>query len=275
MLKKQRLDILIVEKGLLKSREIAQSAIIQGAVLVNDQKITKPGIKVDTDSAIKFCNWFIQPKYVSRAGYKLEKALQYFKISPENEICLDIGASTGGFTDCLLQHKAQKVYAIDVGYGQIDWKLRQDKRVSVIERTNIRYLKRENLYANEDIASLAAIDLSFISLTKIIEAVLDLLNKNAKIICLIKPQFECSKELIEKGGIIKNPQTHLMTVESVVKKFSCLNLDLLDLTYSPIKGGSGNIEFLAYFNLNENLKVSSDVNSIDIKSIVKRAHEEL
>ncbi len=272
MLKKQRLDLLLVEKGLFASREIARSAIMQGAILVDNNKIVKPGCKVLDSANITICNWFHKPKYVSRGGYKLEKALDYFQISVKDRICLDIGASTGGFTDCLLQHKASKIYAIDVGYGQIDWTLRQNPQVVLIERSNIRYLKSENLYQDNQIADFAVIDLSFISVTKIISALLNLLNTYSEIICLIKPQFETSKALVEKGGVIRKPLTQINAIENVIEKFKSANSSLINLTYSPIKGGAGNIEFLAYFKTNAQVDINSCLN---IETIVKKAHEKL
>ncbi len=272
MLKKQRLDLLLVEKGLFTSREIAQSAIMQGAVIVNNSKIVKPGCKVIDNANITICNWFHKPKYVSRGGYKLEKALDFFQISVKERICLDIGASTGGFTDCLLQHKASKIYAIDVGYGQIDWTLRQNPQVVLIERSNIRYLKSENLYQDDQVADFAVIDLSFISVTKIISALLNLLNADSEIVCLIKPQFETSKALVEKGGVIRKPLTQIKAIENVIEKFKIENVSLINLTYSPIKGGAGNIEFLAHFKT----KSMNDLNSyLSVDAIVKKAHEEL
>jgi 23S rRNA (cytidine1920-2'-O)/16S rRNA (cytidine1409-2'-O)-methyltransferase len=272
MAKTARLDLLIVELGLLPSRQVAQTAIMDGGVLVNGNKVTKPGSAVKPDANIELVGNWRDTKFVSRGGYKLERALQQFQVDPTGRICLDLGASTGGFTDCLLKHGADKVYAIDVGYGQLDWSLQQNPRVVVKDRTNARNLKPDDLYGDNDRrASLAVADLSFISLTKVLPAALTLLEPNeSEIVALIKPQFEAGKEAVGKGGVIRSKTTHEAVLRDVAQ-FAAgeLQLQLLALTYSPIKGPAGNIEFLAHW------RNHGEAPALDFKSVVAEAHHAL
>ncbi|HWP47477.1 MAG TPA: TlyA family RNA methyltransferase [Candidatus Limnocylindrales bacterium] len=238
---KQRLDKLLVLRGLAPTRERSQSLILAGVVLVNEQKIDKPGTLVDENANIRVIG--ADHPYVSRGGLKLEKALQEFKISVQDKIAIDVGASTGGFTDCLLQHGARKVYAVDVGYGQLAWKLKQDPRVIALERTNIRYVTPD-LFKEK--MQLAVIDVSFISLTKVLPVILDLLEPTAEIIALVKPQFEVGKGEVGKGGIVKSPEKHRQVLESLRQFAKKLGLEVRGVIPSPIKGTKGNVEFLMF-----------------------------
>ncbi len=253
--KKKRLDVAAQEKGLFESRQAAQTAIINGDVLVDGQKITKPGTAVATSALIELRPGFVTQKFVSRGGLKLEKALEEFGINTQDRICLDVGASTGGFTDCLIKRGAAKVYAIDVGYGQLDWSLRTSPKVVVVERTNVRYLQKDELYADNYkdeicepgvLATLATIDCSFISLAKVLPATVSLLSdeEDIEIICLVKPQFEVGKGQVGKGGVVKDPQLHIKVLETVISDANSLGLNCFAITYSPIKGPKGNIEYL-------------------------------
>jgi 23S rRNA (cytidine1920-2'-O)/16S rRNA (cytidine1409-2'-O)-methyltransferase len=241
---KQRLDLLLLEKNLFDSRQKAQAAIMAGIVRVGDKIVDKPGTMIKSDEIISLTKK-IDEGYVSRGGLKLEKALAVFNPVVNGRVFLDIGASTGGFTHCLLKNGASSVYAIDVGYGQIDWALRQDSRVRVIERCNARYLKPEDLYSSEaPRAEAAVIDVSFISLNKIIPAVVDLLEADFFIITLVKPQFEAGKGSVKKG-VVNSPEIHREVLENFKSFLEGQGLFIYDLTYSPVKGPSGNIEFLA------------------------------
>ena len=236
---KKRLDVLITELGHAESREKAKALIMSGAVYVNGQKADKPGSTYDESAPVEVRG----PKlrYVSRAGLKLEKALAVFPVSVEGKVCLDIGSSTGGFTDCMLQNGAAHVYAIDVGYGQLDWKLRNDPRVTSMERTNIRYVKPEDL---PEKAAFASIDVSFISLSKVLGPVRDLLIPDARIMCLIKPQFEAGREKVGKKGVVRDPAVHREVIEQVVSYAQNEGLPPELLDYSPVRGPEGNIEYL-------------------------------
>ncbi|WP_058485272.1 TlyA family RNA methyltransferase [Defluviitalea phaphyphila] len=269
MTKKERLDILLVKKGLFPSREKAKSSIMAGLVLVNGIKEDKPGTRVEESSDIKIKE---QMKYVSRGGYKLEKAIKTFNINLKNKITLDVGASTGGFTDCMLQNGAKKVYAIDVGYGQFAWKLRQNEKVICMEKTNIRYVKPEDL---DELGNFASIDVSFISLTKVLVPVKNLLREEGEIVALIKPQFEAGREKVGKKGVVRDPKVHEEVIYNVVNYAKEQNLYLYDISYSPIKGPEGNIEYLVYLKKNnkDNLEIK-DI-SICIKNTVNKAHSEL
>jgi len=243
VVKKIRLDQLLVEKGLAESREKAKRLILAGQVLIDGQPAPKPGHSVATDHTITIKK---TERFVSRGGDKLEGAMNAFKLDLTGTLCLDIGSSTGGFTDCMLQHGATKVYAVDVGKGQLHWKLRKDERVIVMEGVNARYLKAEDIPEPADFAS---IDTSFISLTKILPAVKELLKPGGEIVSLIKPQFEAGKKAVDKGrGVITDPAIHEEVI-SMVQKFGTEELDLewLGLSTSPIKGPKGNIEFLAHW----------------------------
>ena len=240
--KKERLDILLVEKGICNSRERAKTNIMAGLVFVDGQRVDKAGEKVNRDAEIIFKGEEL--KYVSRGGLKLEKAMNEFNITLDNKVCMDIGASTGGFTDCMLQNGAAKVFSVDVGYGQFAWKLRMDERVVCMERTNIRYVTPEDIGEKLDFAS---IDVSFISLRTILPAVKNLLKDNGEVVALIKPQFEAGKSNVGKGGIVKNDKARLCAIDRVVNFAKTVGFSHLGTVRSPIEGGDGNIEFLAHF----------------------------
>jgi 23S rRNA (cytidine1920-2'-O)/16S rRNA (cytidine1409-2'-O)-methyltransferase len=239
--KKLRIDRMLIERGLAESREKAQAVIFAGKVLVNGQKQDKAGALAPEDAEIRILGEAMP--YVGRGGLKLEAALREFGVSPEGRIALDIGASTGGFTDCLLQHGCKKVYAVDVGYGQMAWKLRQDPRVVVIERTNIREMDPSLV---PEPADLAVIDVSFISLEKVIPPVLEFLRPDAEIIALIKPQFEVGKELVGKGGIVRDEAARTAAVARIAKFMSGRGLEVKGVIPSPITGQDGTVEFLIY-----------------------------
>ncbi len=235
---KDRIDKLLLERGLVKSRQQAQALILGGSVLVGEQRVDKPGTKVDSAAAIRLKTTL--PSYVSRGGLKLEKALEVFAPDIRNWICLDLGASTGGFTDCLLQRGAAKVYAVDVGHNQLDWKLRSDPRVVSIEGLNARYLKFEDIGTTVDLISM---DLSFISLTLILPALRPFIQSSTRILCLVKPQFEVGKEHVEKGGLVTDPRKHREVVRKIQSSAEALGYDVLGVIESPILGAEGNKEF--------------------------------
>lgn len=237
---KERADRLLVDRGLVSSRERARALIMAGDVIIGDHKVDKPGQLVDTALAIRLKN---DIPFVSRGGLKLQKALEYFAIDVQDLVVLDVGASTGGFTDCLLQRGAASVYAVDVGYGQLDWKLRQDVRVLSLEKTNIRYLEPETLPA---LADMAVIDASFISLDKVLPNTLRLIKDRGAIIALIKPQFEVGRGEVGKGGVVRDPEKHAAVIESVCALAGSLHLEVIGVTESPITGPKGNREFLVY-----------------------------
>ncbi|MDD3149801.1 MAG: TlyA family RNA methyltransferase [Candidatus Gastranaerophilales bacterium] len=269
---KERIDNFLTKKGYFETKSKAQSAIMAGKVKINGEKITKSGTQIDFNEDYNI--EIEKMPYVSRGGFKLEKALQAFDIDINNQICLDAGASTGGFTDCMLQKGAKKVYAIDVGYGQIAWKLRQDDRVIVIERTNIRNCSIKDVYSDtkvDDFAKIAVMDLSFISITKVLNNIKMLMNPaNQTVISLIKPQFEAGKEQVPKTGVIKDKQVHFDVIKNVIEYAKTIKLYPINLTYSPIKGPAGNIEYLVHL---ENSECSLDDNFI--KKIVDDANEKL
>ncbi len=236
---KERLDKLLVTQGLCESREKANRLIMAGLVIVNEQKIEKAGTRVPDDAVIRLLGQ--EHPYVSRGGMKLEKALQEFQLDPADTIAIDVGASTGGFTDCLLQHGAKRVYAIDVGYGQLAWKLMNDCRVISRERTNVRYLSPEDFPEQME---LAVIDLSFISLTKILMPVAALLKPHADVVALVKPQFEVGKGEVGKGGIVKSPEQHRQVIEHIRDYAENIGFEVKGVIESPIKGAKGNTEFL-------------------------------
>lgn len=240
---KERLDKLVHERGLADSREQAKRLILAGLVLVNEQKIDKAGALTPEDADIRLLGQ--EHPYVGRGGLKLEKALHEFQIDPAGKAAIDVGASTGGFTDCLLQHGAQKVYAVDVGYGQLAWKLLHDPRVIPRERTNVRYLTPEDFPEPMD---LAVIDLSFISITKILEPVQRLLKPCAEVIALVKPQFEVGKGEVGKGGVVKSPDKHQRVLQEVRDYAEGLGFEFKGVIASPIKGAKGNTEFLMYLS---------------------------
>jgi 23S rRNA (cytidine1920-2'-O)/16S rRNA (cytidine1409-2'-O)-methyltransferase len=272
MAKGQRLDQLILDRGLLPTREVARTAIMDGAVLVNGQKMTKPGMSVSPSAIVEIVAGFAQPKFASRGGLKLEKALDFFGVSAENRVCLDVGASTGGFTDCLLQRGAIKVYAVDVGYGQLDWALRSDERVVVRERLNARNMKPADLYGDGiPDASLVVMDVSFISITKILPVLPGVTtnDSNLDVMCLVKPQFEAGRNAVGKGGVVKSPDTHVQVLKYVCDFAESVDLHIAGLTYSPVKGPAGNIEFLAHF------RKESGAPNFDFDQLVNEAHEAL
>lgn len=262
-MKKKRLDTVLVDLGYFENKSKASAAILSGNVKINDEVITKSGFQIDPGK--KFEVEIKSMPYVSRGGFKLEKALKVFDVKIQNRICLDAGASTGGFSDCLLQNGIQKVYAVDVGYGQLAWKIRNDERVKVIERTNIKNCFFEDIYSgNDEIADLAVMDLSFISIKKVLLNLKKLLNPDFhELICLIKPQFEAGKDLIEKGGVIRDKNIHLNVVRQVIEFAQSLDYKALNLTFSPIKGPSGNIEYLIHFTTSGEVKKYSVENVIE------------
>ena len=268
MAEKKRLDTAIVDLGFAETRSKASAIIMSGEIYVNGQKETKAGYAVKETDKIEFRGK--KMPFVSRGGYKLEKAMKTFPISLTNYICMDIGASTGGFTDCMLQCGASKVYAIDVGYGQLAWKLRTDERVVNLERTNFRYLTKETVKDDIDFAS---IDVSFISLKKILPVLYSFLKVNGKTVALIKPQFEAGKDKVGKKGVVRDINTHKEVVESIVSFAFDTGFSVLGLSFSPIRGPEGNIEYLLFLS-KDNEKVLF-VNSDTIDEIVEKSHKEL
>ena len=265
MKNKKRLDVLLTDLGYADTRSKAQAIIMSGLVYVDGQKADKPGISYEESVSIEV-RGAVCP-YVSRGGLKLEKALRDFGVKPEGYVCSDSGASTGGFTDCLLQQGAKKVFAIDVGYGQLDWKIRSDPRVVVMERTNIRYVTSEQLGEKLD---LSVVDVSFISLKIVLPAIKELLKPTGQVLCLIKPQFEAGKEKVGKKGVVRDPQTHQEVLEQFVSLAHELGFRILGLTFSPVKGPEGNIEFLAHLTL-----VSGEESFPDAAEVVRQAHQAL
>lgn len=263
---KERLDKYLTDLGYFETKSKAAASILAGHVKINDEYITKAGFQIDPNK-----DYEIKVKsmpYVSRGGFKLKKALDTFPVKITNRICLDAGASTGGFTDCLLQNGAKFVYAADVGYGQLDWKIRSDERVKTIERTNLKNCEYSEIYSeNEPVADLLVSDLSFISLTKVLDNLKKLLSPNFhEMILLIKPQFEAGKENVEKGGVVRNKNVHQDVIKNVIDYAINLDYTINGLTYSSIKGPSGNIEYLLWLSTNKN-----PTQTYDIKSIVEEA----
>lgn len=265
---KKRLDLLILEKGLAESREKAKALIMSGLVYADRQKADKPGDTFPEETEIEVRGKGL--RYVSRGGLKLEKAVDTFGLELEGLICMDIGASTGGFTDCMLQNGAQKVYAVDVGYGQLAWSLRTDPRVVNLERTNARYLTREQIPESVDFFS---VDVSFISLTLILPVVRPLLAENGRAVCLIKPQFEAGREKVGKKGVVRDPAVHAEVIEKI-SSFALQNgFSVLGLTYSPVKGPEGNIEYLIYLQRAD--KPWREENLPSPEQTVQASHQEL
>lgn len=263
---KKRLDLLLTEQGYADTRAKAQAIIMAGQVYVDGQKADKPGTSYDAGVSIEVRGGTCP--YVSRGGLKLEKALRDFRVDPTGYVCSDSGASTGGFTDCLLQQGAAKVFAIDVGYGQLDWKIRSDQRVVVMERTNIRYVTPEQIGEPLD---LSVVDVSFISLKIVLPAIRALLKPDCgQVICLIKPQFEAGKDKVGKKGVVRDPQTHQQVLDDFVALADEQDFHILGLTFSPVKGPEGNIEFLAHLTLAQAEGIRPDT-----AQIVAQAHEEL
>lgn len=269
--KKQRLDVLLVERGLAPSREKAKAIIMSGIVYVDGNKEDKAGTTVPEQAVIEVKGNTLP--YVSRGGLKLEKAMQKFPIRLDGKICMDVGSSTGGFTDCMLQNGAVKVYAVDVGHGQLAWKLRNDARVVCMEKTNIRYVLPEHL---EEAVDFSSIDVSFISLTKVLLPVKNLLNKQGQIVCLIKPQFEAGRDKVGKKGVVRDKNVHEEVIRMVMEYAASVELYPLALDFSPVKGPEGNIEYLLYLSKDkQDLEVMGEQTSIDIKAVVTASHEAL
>lgn len=264
---KERLDVLLVNRGLAPSREKAKTMIMEGNVFVNNNREDKAGSTFPEDCQIEVRGKTLQ--YVSRGGLKLEKAMTHFGITLEGKICMDIGASTGGFTDCMLQNGAQKVYAVDVGYGQFAWKLRQDERVVCMEKTNIRYVTPEQI---GDALDFASVDVSFISLTKVLGPAKELLKEDGQMVCLIKPQFEAGREKVGKKGVVRDKSVHEEVIEKVISFALETGFSIYNLEYSPIKGPEGNIEYLVYIGRSEEPKKEE---SVDIHAVVEAAHGQL
>ena len=264
-MKKERLDVLLFARGLTQSRERARTEIMSGNVFVDGQRVDKPGTMVSPDARLELRT--DQNAFVSRGGKKLEKALDVFQLSPTDKVCIDCGASTGGFTDCLLRGGARKVYAVDVGYGQLAWILRQDARVIPMERTNIRYVTHEQIPEELD---LAVIDVSFISLRLVLPAVRDLLRPGGDVVCLIQPQFEAGRERVGKKGVVRDPAVHQDVIASVLQEAGTLGFAIRGLTFSPIKGPEGNIEYLGHLRLSQETDTA-----VDIAAVVAASHQEL
>lgn len=266
---KERLDVLLVNRNLAPSREKAKAIIMSGNVFVDGMREDKAGSTFAETVNIEIKGSTL--KYVSRGGLKLEKAMDVFGVELDGKTCMDVGSSTGGFTDCMLQNGAVKVYSVDVGHGQLDWKLRQDERVVVMEKTNIRYVTPEDIGEKIDFAS---IDVSFISLTKVLTPVRELLTDDGQVVCLIKPQFEAGREKVGKKGVVREKSVHIEVIEMVINYAISIGFEVLNLDYSPIKGPEGNIEYLLYINKHTDGKIYEN-KVADIKSVVEKAHEML
>ncbi|WP_163102643.1 TlyA family RNA methyltransferase [Peribacillus alkalitolerans] len=269
--KKERIDILLVEQGLAETREKAKRAIMAGLVYCNEERLDKPGEKIPADSLLTVKGQ-VMP-YVSRGGYKLEKALKEFDLTVDGKVLLDIGASTGGFTDCALQNGAKMSYALDVGYNQLAWKLRQDERVVVMERTNFRYVTPADLAG--EMPNFASIDVSFISLTLILPVLKTLLVSNSDVVALIKPQFEAGREQVGKKGIVRDKKVHRQVIDKIVTFAIGLGFDVKNLSFSPITGGDGNIEFLLHLLWTGEKEQGSILMSTSIEDVVESAHVQL
>ena len=271
---KERLDVLLVKRNLAESREKAKALIMSGIVYVNGQKEDKAGTTFEETAPIEVRGSTL--KYVSRGGLKLEKAMDCFGVRLDGKICMDVGASTGGFTDCMLQNGAVKVYSVDVGHGQLAWKLRNDERVVCMEKTNVRYVTPEDI---ADPIGFASIDVSFISLTKVLGPVKALLEDNGQIVCLIKPQFEAGREKVGKKGVVREPAVHLEVIDMVIDYALSIGFEALNLEFSPIKGPEGNIEYLLYLQKHpEDQEAEYAVRreaAADPKAVVAEAHQTL
>lgn len=270
-IKKERLDILLVTRGLAPSREKAKAIIMSGIVYVDGNKEDKAGTTFPENVNIEIKGNTL--KYVSRGGLKLEKAMQEFGLRLDGCVCMDVGSSTGGFTDCMLQNGAVKVYAVDVGHGQLDWKLRNDERVVCMEKTNIRYVTPEDI---DDTLDFASIDVSFISLTKVLLPVRELLGDKGRIVCLIKPQFEAGREKVGKKGVVRDRKVHAEVIEMVVEYARSIELHPIMLDFSPVKGPEGNIEYLLYLTKSkEDLEALGNNVPINISEVVEASHNTL
>ena len=266
---KERLDVLLVNRGMVESREKAKAVIMTGNVFVNDQREDKAGQKFPEEVCIEIRGKKL--KFVSRGGYKLDKAISVFPIELKDQICMDVGASTGGFTDCMLQNGAAFVYAVDVGTNQLAWKLRQDERVRSMEKTNIRYVTPEDI---GELVDFVSIDVAFISLTKVLEPVKALMKKGASMVCLIKPQFEAGREKVGKKGVVRDPAVHRDVIESIISYAGSLGFTICGLDFSPIRGPEGNIEYLLYIKKdNQEFGGISQVQEEEIRQIVEDAQE--
>lgn len=265
MSKKTRLDVLLVERGFQESRQKAQAAIMSGLVFVNGQRSDKPGTQVAPDAQIEVRGNAL--RYVSRGGLKLEKAVEIWPISLQDKICMDVGASTGGFTDCMLQNGAAKVYAVDVGYGQLAWKLRSDGRVVCLERTNARYLTHEQVPEEPDFSS---VDVSFISLKLILPTIAGVLRDGGQVVSLIKPQFEAGREKVGKNGVVRDPAVHREVLERFLDNAKESGFTVLDLSFSPVRGPEGNIEYLGWLEKGPWLE-----KDFDLQALVEESHSAL
>lgn len=266
---KERLDILVLRSGLVPSRERARALIMEGKVLVNDEREDKPGNRFPVDSRIRIKGQAMP--YVSRGGYKLEKALNVFDINISDKTCMDVGASTGGFTDCMLQNGAQKVYSIDVGTNQLAWKLRQDERVISMEQTNIRNVSPEDI---GETVQFISIDVAFISLTKVLTPIYGLLKESGEVVCLIKPQFEAGRDKVGKKGVVRDKKVHDEVIHFVVNYGRSIGFSVLGLDFSPVKGPEGNIEYLLYLKKGGKEETGRDLDEY-IAGVVNKAHDEL
>lgn len=260
---KERLDVMLVNRGLATSREKAKAIIMSGIVFVDGQREDKAGATFDEKVNIEIKGATL--KYVSRGGLKLEKAMSHFDITLDGKVCMDVGSSTGGFTDCMLQNGAVKVYAVDVGHGQLDWKLRNDERVVCMEKTNIRYVTSQQI---EDAPAFVSIDVSFISLTKVLGPVKELMTEDGEIVCLIKPQFEAGREKVGKKGVVRDRKVHEEVIQMVMDYATSIGFVLRNLEFSPIKGPEGNIEYLLHLSKNPD----SIAGIIDVQAIVDASH---
>ncbi len=267
---KERLDVLVVQRGLAPSREKAKALIMAGVVLVNDEREDKAGSTFPTDVEIRIKG--TPQKYVSRGGYKLEKALEVWPIDLTDRICMDVGASTGGFTDCMLQSGAQKVYAVDVGTNQLAWKLRQDPRVVCMEQTNVRYLTPEMI---PEPVSFVSIDVSFISLTKVLPAIRTVMQDHAEMAALVKPQFEAGREKVGKKGVVRDAKVHETVLREVSAFAQSAGFEVLGLSFSPIRGPEGNIEYLMYLRREETGGAEPKDFSEEIRALVAQSHSQL
>lgn len=269
MAKKERIDVLLVKKGLFESREQAKRAVMAGTIFIDNQRVDKPGFKANLEDTIVVKGE--KQKYVGRGGFKLEKALQDFNLNLHDIVAIDIGASTGGFTDCMLQNGARKVYAVDVGYNQLAWKLRQDERVIVKERFNFRYAQPEDFH--DEKPAFASIDVSFISLKLILPPLTKIIENNSYIVALVKPQFEAGKEEVGKKGIVRDAETHVRILEEMIEFSYEIGFIVSGLTYSPITGGDGNIEFLLLLEWTSAENTKRAFPSPEM--VVQQAHEQL
>ena len=256
---KERLDVLLVNRNLAPSREKAKAIIMSGNVFVDGAREDKAGSTFADTVNIEIKGSTL--KYVSRGGLKLEKAMDVFGVKLSDKICMDVGSSTGGFTDCMLQNGAEKVYSVDVGHGQLDWKLRQDSRVVVMEKTNIRYVTPADI---DDVIDFASIDVSFISLTKVLGPVKELLTDDGQIVCLIKPQFEAGREKVGKKGVVRDKAVHMEVIDMVINYAISIGFEVLNLDYSPIKGPEGNIEYLCFIEKDEKSENRCEVNAAQV-----------